>query len=63
MDISTLTGASPTTQVGDTSGAFRDADFLAIMLAELANQDPFEPQETSKLVDNMRKLQIGRAHV
>ncbi|MDA3960156.1 MAG: hypothetical protein PF961_05165 [Planctomycetota bacterium] len=57
MDISTLTGSAPATQVGDTGGAFRKADFLAIMLAELANQDPFEPQETSKLVENMQKLQ------
>lgn len=42
---------------GDMGSAFRDADFLAIMLAELSNQDPFEPMETSKLVENMQKLQ------
>ncbi|TVR44299.1 MAG: hypothetical protein EA402_07520, partial [Planctomycetota bacterium] len=41
----------------DNSSAFRDADFLSIMLAELSNQDPFEPMETSKLVENMQKLQ------
>lgn len=36
---------------------FRDADFLAIMLAEIANQDPFEPTKTSDMVENMQKLQ------
>ena len=30
---------------------FREADFMKIMLSELAQQDPFEPQETSKIVE------------
>ncbi len=37
--------------------AFRNADFLKIMLAELSQQDPMQPQETSKIVENMQKLQ------
>jgi hypothetical protein len=37
--------------------AFRSADFMKIMLSELAHQDPFSPQETSKIVENMQKLQ------
>lgn len=37
--------------------AFRNADFLKIMLSELAHQDPMQPQETSKIVENMQKLQ------
>ena len=41
----------------DTSGAFREADFMAIMLSEITNQDPFEPTETAKMVENMQKLQ------
>ncbi|MHC5068235.1 MAG: flagellar hook capping FlgD N-terminal domain-containing protein [Planctomycetota bacterium] len=59
MDIRQLSaGASaPTSKVGDPNAAFRDADFLAIMLAEISNQDPFEPQETGKIVENMKKLQ------
>jgi hypothetical protein len=39
------------------SSAFRNADFLKIMLSELAHQDPLQPQETSKIVENMQKLQ------
>jgi flagellar hook assembly protein FlgD len=50
---STGGGATPT----DSTQAFRNADFLKIMLAEVTNQNPLEPQETSKLVDNMQKLQ------
>lgn len=59
MDLSAITGSGNGTGAlgGSTSAAFRDADFLAIMLAEVANQDPFEPMETSKLVENMQKLQ------
>lgn len=41
----------------NSTSAFRDADFLKIMLSELANQDPMEPMETSKLVENMQKVQ------
>lgn len=37
--------------------AFRNADFLKIMLSELSHQDPMKPQETSKIVENMQKLQ------
>jgi hypothetical protein len=39
------------------SEAFRNADFLKIMLSELSHQDPLAPQETSKIVENMQKLQ------
>lgn len=42
---------------GDNSAAFREADFMAIMLSEITNQDPFEPTETAKMVENMQKLQ------
>jgi flagellar hook assembly protein FlgD len=37
--------------------AFRSADFLKIMLTEVTNQNPLEPQDSGKLVDNMQKLQ------
>jgi len=40
-----------------TSNALRSADFMKIMLSELKQQDPMEPQDTSKLVDNMQKMQ------
>lgn len=61
MELSSLVGrqglnpaAAPTQS---STGAFREADFLAIMLTEITNQDPFEPTETSKVVENMQKLQ------
>lgn len=57
MDISALSDNSQSSISGDASKSFRTADFLAIMLTEITNQDPFEPQETSKLVENMQKLQ------
>jgi len=59
MDIATLlaSNSSAPEQLGNENSAFRKADFLKIMLAEIANQDPFKPQETGELVENMRKLQ------
>ncbi len=51
--------SSPSSSSGTlaSQAGFRNADFLKIMLGEIVNQDPLEPQETSKLVDNMRKIQ------
>ncbi len=60
MSTSALTAASgPSTAstASDSTKSFRNADFLKIMLAEVTNQSPFDPQETSKLVENMQKLQ------
>jgi hypothetical protein len=37
--------------------AYRDTDFMKIMLAELSHQDPMAPMETSKIVEGMQKLQ------
>ena len=37
--------------------AMRDADFMSLMLAEVSNQDPFNPTETSKMVEGMQQLQ------
>ena len=58
--IGGVNGGAGATNAGGTAnslGAFRDADFLKIMLTELTNQDPLQPQETSKLVENVQKLQ------
>ena len=54
--VSSSTSAGPT-QSTDSASAFRNADFLKIMMAEVTNQSPLDPQDTSKLVDNMQKLQ------
>lgn len=61
MNLASLQSAKaapPGSQLLDQqASAFRDADFLSIMLTEITNQDPLAPAETSKLVENMRQLQ------
>lgn len=58
MSTSAVTSSTSSGGLIDAQAqAFRNADFLKIMLSELANQDPMKPQETSKIVENMQKLQ------
>jgi flagellar hook assembly protein FlgD len=61
MDISALNNNSSAGAPAGTSdgiqSAFRTADFLKVMLSELSHQDPMSPQDTSKIVENMQKLQ------
>jgi hypothetical protein len=58
MPIGAITNNNSAASTLDNQAeAFRNADFLKIMLSELANQDPLAPQETSKIVENMQKLQ------
>lgn len=37
--------------------AFRDANFMQIILTEVTNQDPMNPSDTSKMVESMQQLQ------
>jgi flagellar hook assembly protein FlgD len=55
--LNAASGSSTLSTATDSTKSFRNADFLKIMLAEVTNQSPFDPQETSKLVENMQKLQ------
>ena len=58
MTVSRVSGAaSSTTDLIASQQAFRQADFLKIMLAEITSQDPLQPTETSKMVENMKSLQ------
>ncbi len=58
MPTSAVTSSTSTSGLLDAQAqAFRNADFLKIMLSELSHQDPMKPQETSKIVENMQKLQ------
>lgn len=61
MDISAINkSGSSSSSTGASDGvqsAFRTADFLQVMLSELKSQDPMSPQDTSKIVENMQKLQ------
>lgn len=50
--------ASSNTNSKATQQAFKDADFLSIMLTEITNQDPLSPSDTSKMVESMRQLQV-----
>jgi hypothetical protein len=52
-------GAAGGNPLGDVnqSSVYRDADFMAIMLAEITQQDPMNPSETSELVKGMQQLQ------
>jgi len=60
MPVSPLAGTTAraqSTNTADTQKSFRDADVMKIMLSEITQQDPFKPQETSAIVENMHKLQ------
>jgi hypothetical protein len=57
MDIAALTGPSSTVQADGVQKSFREADFLAVMLTEITHQDPFQPTETAKMVEQMQQLQ------
>ena len=61
MTVSSLAGTTTLGATGSSSKAnqqaFGSADFLAIMLSEITNQDPLNPSDTSKMVESMRQLQ------
>ncbi len=57
VSFDSVQSTSSVTNATSQNDAFRDADFLSIMLSELTNQDPMKPSETSEIVDGMRKLQ------
>ena len=51
-------GSSPTASGGnDAMSAFRSADFMKILLTEVTNQNPMDPQDSSKMVESMQQLQ------
>lgn len=55
--ISALSGGNTPAAAGDSTSAFRNADFLKIIMSEITNQDPLNPQDTSKLVESVQQLQ------
>lgn len=54
--LSTLTASTSTTSSDAYSGLTTD-DFVKIMLTELSNQDPTDPQKTSDMIANIREIQ------
>ena len=57
MDLAALSSAQSGAPSANENAALRDADFMSLMLAEVTNQDPFNPTETSKMVEGMQQLQ------
>lgn len=55
--VTSSSSSSSATGSNDIMSAFRSADFLKILLTEVTNQNPLEPQDSSKMVESMQKLQ------
>lgn len=53
--IGSSTAATSTASAGGL-GALSNDEFLKVMLTELGNQDPLNPQDTSKLLEQMSSL-------
>lgn len=57
MSAGAIAGSSSTTTQG--AGAFgklKSEDFLKVMMTELQHQDPFQPQDSSKLLEQFSSL-------
>ena len=60
VEISNVAGVGNAANANPFNAAdsgYREADFMAIMLAEITHQDPMNPSETSELVKGMQQLQ------
>lgn len=57
MSVAAIGGASASSSVGGTAFAdLSSGEFVKIMLEELANQDPFEPQDSAALLEQLSSL-------
>lgn len=59
MSIGALTGSTTavTHSSGSTGyGALSSKEFMKILLTELSNQDPFDPQDSGKLMEQISSL-------
>jgi hypothetical protein len=57
VDIASLSTTNRAGADSFSASAFREADFMAIMLAEITQQDPLDPADTSDMVKGMQQLQ------
>lgn len=53
----TSTPSTPISQAGSQGGILEQEDFLEIMIAELANQDPFEPLDNREFLGQLTQMQ------
>ena len=58
MSAAAINGASSVGTAAGESGfaALRSEDFIKVMLSELTNQDPFKPQDSAALLEQMSSL-------
>ena len=57
MSAGAISGALTGAQGGTNSfGQISTQEFLRVMIAELSNQDPFEPQDTSALLEQLSSI-------
>jgi len=59
MSAASIGGIASAGQIGGQANAFADISsdqFIKIMITELANQDPLEPQDSAALLDQLSNL-------
>ncbi len=56
MATSAIGSTSSTTPSAGAFGNLKTDDFLKVMMSELSHQDPFQPQDSSKLLEQMSSL-------
>jgi len=54
--VSGLSASPATPSSTNAFGAMSSEDFIEILMQELANQDPFEPQDSGALLDQLATL-------
>ncbi len=54
--IGSLGLAQPATTAANGFGALNSDEFIRVMMTELSNQDPFKPQDSSALLEQMSSL-------
>lgn len=56
MAISSITGTSSSTTSSSGLSSLTNDEFLTIMMEEMSNQDPLNPSDTSKLMEQISTL-------
>lgn len=54
--VSSTSGTSSTTASGKSASEMSSADFYKLLIAELQYQDPFEPMDNAKMVEQMASI-------
>ncbi len=54
--VSALSGSAATTSTGNAFTDMTSEEFLNVLIEELQNQDPFDPQDSSALLEQLSSL-------